>query len=212
MPKGSPIIQAAFHSIGELLYKVVHFYDYWIQDSTKIIYSLPVRGDWLVANGGETPETSHSYDIINQRYALDFVLRQDILLYSDYTYLKPANFLSYGSSIFAPADGTVFLVQNSIPDSEIIGEIDRYTYDFRGNFVVIKHSSNEYSFLLHFIPGSISVAPGNQVKRGQFIGRCGNSGHSTQPHLHFHIQNTPIFHYGKGLKVNFDTQLNFLNV
>ena len=67
MPKGSPIIQAAFHSIGELLYKVVHFYDYWIQDSTKIIYSLPVRGDWLVANGGETPETSHSYDIINQR-------------------------------------------------------------------------------------------------------------------------------------------------
>ena len=40
---------------------------------TRVAYTLPFDGEWLVANGGATPKTSHSWDILGQRFALDFV-------------------------------------------------------------------------------------------------------------------------------------------
>ena len=208
MPQRSPTLQALFHSLGEMFYRVVHFYDYWTKIDTRITYSLPFEGEWIAVNGGETPETSHSWGIINQRYAFDFIAIEDLIGDEDETTEATyCDFATYGRNIFAPADGVVILTQDNIPDSQIIGQIDEQSPDFRGNFVVIQHSPVEYSFLLHLIPGSVTVAPGDQVTRCERIGRCGNSGHSTQPHLHFHIQNTPIFHYGKGLKVNFDTPI-----
>lgn len=208
MPRRSPTLQALFHSLGEMVYRVIHFYDYWTKIDTKITYSLPFEGEWIAVNGGETPETSHSWCIINQRYAFDFIAIEDLTGDEDETTdITYRDFATYGRKILAPADGVVILTQNNIPDSQTIGQIDEQSPDFRGNFVVIRHSSVEYSFLLHLIPGSVTVAPGDQVTRGQCVGRCGNSGHSTQPHLHFHVQNTPIFHYGKGLKVNFSTPI-----
>lgn len=219
MPRGSLILQALFHSIGEILYRVMHFYDYWIKTSTKIIYSLPFRGEWVAVNGGSTPKTSHSWGILNQRYALDFIALEDLLETvseekeherAKTSELGPSDFVTYGKRILAPADGLVVLTQNGIPDSQKIGRLDQKTPDFRGNFVVIRHSHIEYSFLLHLIPNSLVVSPGDYVTRGQYLGRCGNSGHSTQPHLHFHVQNTPVFHWGQGLAVEFDAPVYFL--
>jgi murein DD-endopeptidase MepM/ murein hydrolase activator NlpD len=47
------------------------------------------------------------------------------------------------------------------------------------------------------------VEPGDHVERGQRIARCGNSGNSTEPHLHFHVQDHPNFFLGAGLPVRF---------
>ena len=42
------------------------------------------------------------------------------------------------------------------------------------------------------------------VKKGQVIGLCGNSGNSSQPHLHYHLQNTPIIQDASGIKCRFE--------
>lgn len=75
--------------------------------------------------------------------------------------------------------------------------------DIRGNHVTIDHGG-EYSVLAHLTPGSISLEEGQQVKQGDLVGHCGNSGNSTEPHLHFHIQDHPNFFLGMGLPIQFE--------
>jgi hypothetical protein len=62
-----------------------------------------------------------------------------------------------------------------------------------GNLVVIKHADGEYSLFAHFKQNSIRVKIGDKVAKGQLIGLCGNSGNSSEAHLHFQVQNTPFF-------------------
>lgn len=57
--------------------------------------------------------------------------------------------------------------------------------------------------LAHFQLGSIVVKAGESVKRGQLLGKCGNSGNSSEPHLHYHLQNSPIFQDAWGIKCVF---------
>ena len=73
-----------------------------------------------------------------------------------------------------------------------------------GNAVFIQHSKNEISILAHLKLDSAEVRVGEKVKRGQTIGLCGNSGNSSEPHLHYHLQNTPVIQDGTGIKSYFD--------
>lgn len=156
----------------------------------KVDYCLPFTGEWIVFNGGIKKEHSHSWDMLNQRYAYDFVKTD-----SNKSSLKNgcnnlSDYYCYGGSRVAPADGIVIDVKTNIRDAKNPGtmRIDFLARDIRGNYIVIKHAEKEYSFMAHFIPNSITVKKGDHVKKHQFIGKCGNSGHSTEPHLHFHLQ------------------------
>ena len=60
-----------------------------------------------------------------------------------------------------------------------------------GNHVVLDLGSGEYALLAHLRRGSVRVRPGQRVRRGETLGRCGNSGNSSEPHLHFHVQDRP---------------------
>ena len=73
-----------------------------------------------------------------------------------------------------------------------------------GGHVVIKYAASEYSFLAHLRPGSVTVDPGQRVERGQQVGRCGHSGNSSEPHLHFQVQDHPDFATATSLPVRFD--------
>jgi len=72
-----------------------------------------------------------------------------------------------------------------------------------GNHVIIDHGESEFSFLGHLVNGSTRVQVGDHVDAGAPIGLCGNSGHSTQPHLHYHLQNTAVLANGDGLPAQF---------
>jgi murein DD-endopeptidase MepM/ murein hydrolase activator NlpD len=63
-----------------------------------------------------------------------------------------------------------------------------------GNHVIIDIGGGYYAFYAHLRPGSIRVKVGDRVKRGQVVGLVGNSGNSTEPHLHFHVSdaNSPL--------------------
>ena len=75
--------------------------------------------------------------------------------------------------------------------------------DNQHHSVVIDHQNGEYSVLSHFRQGSVVVAVGDTVVAGQLLGKCGNSGHSSEPHLHYHLQDGPDRHKGNGLPAHF---------
>ncbi|MFT5617812.1 MAG: murein DD-endopeptidase MepM/ murein hydrolase activator NlpD, partial [Arenicella sp.] len=57
-----------------------------------------------------------------------------------------------------------------------------------GNYIIIDHLNGENSVMVHFQKGSIIVSVGDTVVKGQEVGKTGNSGNSTEPHLHYHLQ------------------------
>ncbi|MDJ0755057.1 MAG: M23 family metallopeptidase [Ardenticatenaceae bacterium] len=172
-------------------------------------YTLPFRDTWCVINGGVTPATSHSWGLLTQRYAYDFVRLADGLQRHSGDGYQLADYGCYDEPIVAAAAGTVVAVRDGIRDWPWPGRgwVDLFCRDFRGNYVVIQHAEKEYTFYAHLIPGSLKVAVDDVIERGAVIGRCGNSGHSTEPHLHFHLQDTPSFFTGVGLPIRFSDVL-----
>lgn len=172
----------------------------------EVKYSLPFRGAWVVANGGITQKTSHSWDIPSQRYAYDFIILDKAGRSFGGKETEPSSFYCYGKDILAPADGTVAEVRVGEPDSRVTK--DRAACcaarDIRGNYILIRHTENEYSLLAHLKPGSILVSAGQTVKRGDKVAECGNSGNTTEPHLHFQVQLGKSFYTSPGLPVEFE--------
>lgn len=171
----------------------------------KVAYTLPYDGEWFVYNGGLTPAMSHSWDVLTQRYAYDFVMVDEQLQRHQDRGTALTDYHCYGKPILAAADGTIVKVQDGIHDAPFVGYgiVDFLARSFTGNHVIIQHADREYGFYAHLIKGSIPVAVGDTVQRGQPIGRCGHSGHSSEPHLHFHLQNRANFYFAMGLPIKF---------
>ena len=73
----------------------------------------------------------------------------------------------------------------------------------RGNYIVIKHHEQEYSEICHLLKDSITVKEGDSVKGRQVIAKCGNSGNTSEPHIHFQIQRGQSFYLSPGLPIFF---------
>ncbi|WP_435159325.1 M23 family metallopeptidase [Haladaptatus sp. DFWS20] len=166
--------------------------------------TLPFSGTWTVVNGGVKKEDSHSWSIIAQRYAYDFVVTDGNGRTHDGDGTVAEEYFCYGEPMLAPADGRVVKTKDGYRDSPYFrGMLDPLQRDIRGNFVTIQHAENEYSVLAHLQEESITVEEGERVERGQQVGRCGHSGNSTEPHLHFQLQDRPSFYVSAGLPITF---------
>ena len=171
---------------------------------TQVAYTLPFDGEWFVANGGATPKTSHSWDILGQRFALDFVQADDAFRTHAGRGTKAKEYFCYGREICAAADGTAVAVEDRVRQAFLgWGVCDFTARSFLGNHVLVKHAEGEFALYAHLVRGSVTVAPGDRVDRGQVLGRCGHTGHSTEPHLHFHLQDSADRFRGMGLPVRF---------
>ena len=153
-------------------------------------FRLPLVGRWLVANGGTTRQTSHSWDIVTQRYAYDFLMVDGAGRTHVGTGNRLEDYHAYGRPVVAPAGGRVVRVVDGIRDAPRVGTgwVDWRSPDIAGNSITIEHEPGEYSLLAHLMPGSPTVRPEDPVLRGQPVARVGNSGRSTEPHLHFQVQ------------------------
>ena len=80
--------------------------------------------------------------------------------------------------------------------------------DVRGNYIVIQHSAQEYSTIAHIKKDSFCVKIGDKVSRGQILARCGNSGNTSEPHIHFQIQQGKSFLFSAGLPIWFTNLKN----
>lgn len=169
-------------------------------------YRLPLAETWTVVNGGLTKEYSHSWQYLNQRYAYDLVITDEAgRSRPEGASTAVEEYYCYDEPVLAPADGVVVDVLDS--DAELSrggGLAHPLKRDIRGNYVTIQHAAGEYSTLAHLVPGSVAVEPGDRVERGQQVGRCGHSGNSSEPHLHFQLQDSPSFETAAGLPVRFE--------
>ncbi len=108
--------------------------------------------------------------------------------------------LLYGRDVHAVADGQVVFAVNTDDENWPVGTRNPKAGG-GGNSVIVNHGKGELSFYAHMIKGSVQVKAGDFVTQGQVLGRAGNSGSSSGPHLHFHVMRTYHVDDGHGLAV-----------
>ncbi|MBI9067839.1 MAG: urea transporter [Salinivirgaceae bacterium] len=146
---------------------------------------LPFYGTWKVsqAHNGEYTHKGvfkHAWDFIIENYeGKQFKNDGDL----------PDDYFCYNKPLIAPENGIIEQVIDGIEDN-IIGQAN--LIDNWGNTIIIKHNNEVYSKLSHLKKGTIKVKKGDEVKFGQIIANCGNSGRSPFPHVHFQIQPYPF--------------------
>jgi hypothetical protein len=111
--------------------------------------------------------------------------------------ISSSMFYGYGADVIAVADGRVVDTQDGIPenvpqaDGRVITPVPLTDRTFPGNIVTLKIGEGQYAFYAHLQPGSLRVKVGDRVRKGQLLGKVGNSGNSVGPHLHFQVSNGP---------------------
>jgi hypothetical protein len=166
-------------------------------------YALPFEGEWYVFWGGENVLVNYHYELEIQRYAYDFIQAKDHFSYKGDP-LKNESYYAFGKEIIAPADGTVVSVVNDIIDNEPVGVMN--PNQPTGNIVVIDHGG-EYSHLAHLKKGSATVNPGDKVNKGDVIGLTGNSGNSSEPHLHFQLSDGADLFTARSINVKWENEM-----
>lgn len=191
---------------------------------TPVILDLPFRGPWLVQNSPDRRVPSHGTHLFGITYAIDFVAVDGrgrsaprswrSLLGSE----RPEGFVGFGAPILAPADGTVVITHDGEPDhnarrSQValipyaLGQAQRVRRGMAaiaGNHVVIALSpAGPYVAVVHLRQGSVRVRVGDLVVSGDTVGECGNSGNSTEPHVHVQVTDSTHWATAQGLPLAF---------
>jgi hypothetical protein len=182
---------------------------------------LPVIGPplagkhWVVTNGCCGPSTAHRATSLGvngqiffaQRFAIDWMQMDEAghLVNGDPSDVH--NYVSYGVNVLAVADGTVVETLNNLDDQKPGTLPDPKTINVDnvlGNHVILDLGDGVYALYAHLIKGSVAVAKGERVKPGQILGKLGNSGNTSAPHLHFHLTEGPSVLGSSGIPYEFD--------
>lgn len=154
------------------------------------LLEMPVKGQWLAMQAGKFPWVNYHANVPMQLFALDMVkLGSDGKFFANMG-ADTSDFYSFGDSVFAPASGIVINSKDGLPTQMVYKGED--TVNVAGNFVEIEMQNAKYLFIAHLLKGSVAVASGDTIAVGQYLGLSGNSGNTTFPHLHLHIQDKPI--------------------
>lgn len=144
---------------------------------------LPAEVPLKVAWGGDKIETNYHTVAPDQRWAYDFLV-EPYVNGSD----KLEDYGCYGIPVLAPISGLVTIAHDGEPD-EVPGVVSNNYTAPTGNHVVIQlQETGTYLVIAHLKPGSVAVKAGETVEEGQVIGACGNSGNTSEPHIHIHHQ------------------------
>jgi len=162
---------------------------------------LPFTKEWTVFWGGDTKAQNYHVDHRAQMHAFDFV----IIGKNGKSYRTSGenneDYYAFGEAILSPCDGEVVMAVDGIEDNRP-GQMNPLFVT--GNTVIIKSPNNEFLLFAHFKQNTIKVKQGQKVKTGQLLGECGNSGNSSEAHLHFHIQNGKDMNVATALKCYFE--------
>jgi hypothetical protein len=146
----------------------------------------PLEGTNVVLNGGSSPFTNAHFRVRPQDFALDIVgvnaIGSRASLFGSHGDL--GSYVIYGAPIFSPCDGRISAVVNTLPDHS---PPDGDTENPAGNHVLIECKDIEV-LLAHMQQQSVTVTVGELVTTGALLGKVGNSGNTTEPHLHIHAE------------------------
>jgi hypothetical protein len=148
--------------------------------------AFPLRGGtYYVAQGGSNRIVNMHVISPSQRYALDILKLNAIGVRARGLYpADPKRYAIFGAEIVSPCDGVVAAAEDGFVD---LPPPERDPEHRAGNFVAIE-SDGATIYLAHLMKGSVSVKSGEHVRKGQVLGRVGNSGNTTEPHLHIHAE------------------------
>jgi hypothetical protein len=169
--------------------------------------AAPVAGRWVGLNSPTTRVPSHGTHAYGQTYAIDIVADPKPGSRPAFRWVWPVfgrnrSFPAFGEPLLAVADATVVRVadgkrdhlsRNSPLALLYMLTIDGPTRDMGGagwvlgNHVTLDLGNGTYATYAHLQHGSATIRAGDRVHEGQIIGRCGNSGNSSEPHVHFQL-------------------------
>lgn len=181
----------------------------------------PVSGRWLALNGPARRVPSHGTHAYGQSYAIDLVHEPSDRPRPTVGWWpltrRAADFPAFGQPVLAPADGVVVSVHTRERDHWSRNSWPALLYllvesalrellgpgRILGNHVVIDVGNGRYALLAHLRRGSVRVTAGQAVAAGEHLASCGNSGNSTEPHVHFQLMDHPNTLFAAGLPFRF---------
>lgn len=167
---------------------------------SQIRFRLPLEGPVTVAWGGSTRDVNYHVIAPDQRWAYDLLVTHNGRS-SQGAGTELEQYYAFGLQVLAPAAGRVHEARDGEPDHPVgstwKGEL------VVGNHVILEVGHRQFLFVAHLQYGSLAVQTGDSVRAGQVLGRVGNSGKSSEPHVHIHLQDTPVLHFGEGIPFYF---------
>ena len=163
----------------------------------------PVRGRWEALNSPTTKIPSHGTHGYAQTYAVDLVFAPEGVARPEFgkaggAFLPPERFPAFGQPLHAPAAGTVVRAVDGIRDHRSRSSYGAFAWFFLesiprelrgvrgvlGNHLVLRLDDGSHFVFAHLKRASLRVALGERVAAGAVVAECGNTGNSTEPHLH----------------------------
>jgi hypothetical protein len=162
---------------------------------------LPFDGSWYVLWGGRSWQNNRHSAVPDQRYALDLLQLSRAGKTFEGNGSRNDQYLAWGQPVLAAGEGTVAVAADVILDNE--PGITRGVGLLYGNHVVIDHGNGEFSLVGHLMHESLQVKVGDHVKAGQLLARTGNSGMSSEPHIHFQLMDKADWKTANGFPSEF---------
>jgi hypothetical protein len=195
----------------------------WDRDRRPVAVAPPVRGRWVAMNSPATKVPSHGIRAYGQAYAID-ILHPRPPGTSPWPgwglgMRRPDGFPTFGEPVYAVADGVVVAAVARQRDHRsrvtwlslaylmLVEAFFRELGGARfvlGNHVVVDHGDGVYSAYAHLRRRSLRVAVGDRLRAGQQLAEVGNSGNSTEPHLHVQLMDDPTVTAAAGLPFRWD--------
>ena len=180
----------------------------------RVDLAYPFHGRWLTQNSPANRVPSHGTTLFATAFAIDFVPVDERGRSAPITFgallrpEPPEHFPGYGRPILAPVHGLVVGRHDSEPDHRSFRGLPSVGYaltqrrraaagwvELAGNHVMIETREGPVVAVCHLQRGSVQVQLGQSVRRGEMLGRCGNSGNSTEPHMHLQaIDRADVLH------------------
>ena len=169
-------------------------------DANPVLLGPPLIGKGYLAGDGCCDTIRHVRALLPlngrfalaQRFAIDWEQadEQNLLVKGDRSNVR--NYTIYGKDVIAVADGTVVATRNDLPDQPPGKLPDGLPIDEAdGNFVVLDIGNGAFALYAHLQRASVKVTAGSKVKSGDLLGKVGNTGNTSAPHLHFHVMDGP---------------------
>ena len=167
-----------------------------VDQRTAVRISPPLRGPNLGVLGCCSRPFGHRLAALDrnrrpvfpQRYAIDFLRLDETLNTHAGDPARNESYFVFGSEVIAVAPGRVLATRDTVPENTPPGLPPNVALnDAVGNFVNQDLGGGRFALYAHLQPASLRVKPGDQVQPGQVLGLVGNTGNSSEPHLHFQV-------------------------